>query len=70
MGILNSVKEGADLTHPKASIGWATGAIVAVIILMLVVAVASYLYKKGSSAVGGAGKTVEQTVEQAFGTGA
>lgn len=69
MGIMNSVKEGADLTHPKPTAGWLMGAVIAVALLVIVWNVVQYVMNKGKSATSGAVKTVEQTAEQAFGTG-
>ncbi len=52
MSVINAVKEGADLTHPKATPGWLIGAVVAGVLLMAVLGIASYLYRKAVSAAG------------------
>lgn len=41
MGILNSVKNGADLTHPRLSLAWVIGGVIAAGLIMLVVVIAS-----------------------------
>ncbi len=69
MGIMNGIKEGADLTHPKPTAGWLMGAVIAVALLVIVWNVVQYVMNKGKSATSGAVKTVEQTAETAFGTG-
>lgn len=73
MGIMNTVREGADLTHPKVSGGWIVGAIIAVTVLMAVVAVAGYLYRSATGVTkvvtNGAANTVN-AIGKAFGTGA
>lgn len=53
MGIMNDVKGGADLTHPRASSGWIIGATVAVVMLLVAVGIATYLYRTGKKAIGG-----------------
>lgn len=47
MGIINQVKEGADLTHPKPTIGYIVGAAVAVVVIMVVI----WIVKKGKSVI-------------------
>ncbi len=51
MGVMNAVKEGADLTHPKASVSWVVGAVVAVVILAFVAAIGMMVYKKGKAMI-------------------
>lgn len=53
MGIMNEVKQGVDLTHPKPTMGYVMAAIVA----MAVLGVAFWLYTKAKSTVTG-GKTM------------
>lgn len=64
MGIMNDVKDGADLTHPKASVGWGVGATVGVVLLLAVVGIATYLYRKGKSAV--VGTSTSGTIENSL----
>ena len=52
MGIMNTVKEGADLTHPKPSVNYVVGFVVAV----AVIGVGLWIYgklKAGASGVTG-----------------
>lgn len=58
MTIMNEVKDGADLTHPKMSAGWLVGAAVSIAILLVAVGIGSYMYRKGKTLVGGSVATV------------
>ena len=53
MGIMNEAKRGADLTHPKVSVGYVISASIAVIVLLIVFAIGSYLYSRVKSASSG-----------------
>ena len=47
MPVMNEIKNGADLTHPKPSIGYVMGAIVAIAVLGF----AFWLYQKAKTTV-------------------
>ena len=64
MGIMNTAKAGADLTHPKASVGYVISASIAVIVLLIVFAIGGYLYSK----VKGASTGVTSGVSGAVGS--
>lgn len=49
-GLMNSVKSGADLTHPRLSLGWILGAIIAAFLLILVVGIAFWGWGKATAA--------------------
>lgn len=53
MGIMNSMKGGADLTKPKLSLGYVVGASIAVMVLLAVFAIGGYLYSKAKNATTG-----------------
>lgn len=72
MGIINEAKSGADLTHPRPSIGYVFGAVVAVVILMLVFGIGGWLYRKATNTVGAAGNgavSAGNALAGAFGSG-
>jgi hypothetical protein len=47
MGIMTAVKEGADLTHPKPTIGYIIGGIIAVVVIMGIL----WIVAKGKSVI-------------------
>lgn len=53
MPIMNEIKQGVDLTHPKPTVGYILAAIVAFVVL----GVAYWLYMKAKNMASGAGKT-------------
>lgn len=53
MGIMNEAKRGADLTHPKISVGYVISASIAVIVLLIVFAIGGYLYSKAKDVTTG-----------------
>jgi len=63
MSVINDAKTGADLTHPKLSIGWIVGAVVSVVLLMAAVAVGTWLFTKVKSST----KTVTDKVTTSSG---
>ena len=54
MGVISSIKSGAQLTHPKLSLGWIVGGIIAMFLLIGVFLVAQ-------KAMGGAQALVPQS---------
>ena len=52
MGIMNTVKSGADLTHPKMTGGWFIGAAIAIVVLLAVIAVGTWIYKNSVAKIG------------------
>lgn len=65
MGIMNSVKGGADLTKPKMSIGWIGSAVIAVTLLLMVIGVGSWVYGKVKSVSTGVTSKVSGLESQA-----
>ena len=61
MGIMNEVKSGVDITHPKPTVGYVLAAIVAFAVL----GVAYWLYKKAKVATSGVGKAASGIENQA-----
>ena len=53
MGIINEVKRGADLTHPRLSTGWILTAFIAVLILIAVVIAAMWTWGQAKTVVPG-----------------
>jgi len=54
MAVMNEIKKltkGADLTHPKLSLGWIVAAVVAVILLLVAFKAGSFLFEKGAAKV-------------------
>ncbi len=47
---MNGIKGGANLTHPKLSVGWMGSAAVAVTLLLVVIGLGSWMYGKVKSA--------------------
>lgn len=52
MGIVNEIKEGADLAKPRLSVSWIVGGIVAAILLIGVILIALFAWGKVSNVVG------------------
>lgn len=53
MTVMNAIKSGESLVHPKPSISWVAGAAVGVVVLLLAVGIGTWLYGKGKAAVAG-----------------
>jgi hypothetical protein len=52
MGIVNEIKDGADLAKPRLSVGWIIGGIVAAFLLIGVILLALWGWGKVSNTVG------------------
>ena len=52
-GIMNAVKSGESLVHPRPSVSWLVGAVVGVVVLLIAVGVGVWMYGKGKLAVTG-----------------
>lgn len=59
MGIMTAVKEGADLTHPKPTIGYVIGGIIAVVVIMGIL----WIVAKGKSVLTPAASTAVTGLE-------
>jgi len=66
---MKGLTKGADLTTPKASVGWVVSASVAVMVLMVAVGIGGWLFGKAKNATGGMTKSAGSIVEGAFGDG-
>ncbi len=69
MAIMNAVKQGADLTHPKASVGWVVGAVVAVILLAAVAGIGIWAYGRLKAVAGGKSANGADTAGAGMGSG-
>lgn len=64
--MFKDITKGADLTHPKASVGWLVNGVVAVVVLLVVIASGMWIYGK---AIGtGAGAVKSSVASLAAGT--
>jgi hypothetical protein len=59
MEIMNAVKEGADLTHPKPTIGYVIGGIIAVVVIMGIL----WIVAKGKAIIAPAATSVTGGLE-------
>jgi len=67
MGVINEMKTGADLTHPRLSATWIIGASVAISVLLIVIGIGSYMYRTGKKAVTGVTGTGMKTAGEGLG---
>lgn len=71
MPIINDIKSGADLGHPKPTLSYGIPAIIAVMVLIAVFGIASMLMGKLGAATSKVSPTVESNIKKlgAFGSG-
>lgn len=71
MPIMNDIKQGVDLGHPKPTLSYGLPAIIAVMVLISIFGIAAMFMGKLSKTVGKASPTVETAIQNlgAFGTG-
>jgi len=51
MGEISKITKGVDLTHPRLSVGWILGGIVAVVLLLAIVAAGTWFFTKGKEKI-------------------
>jgi hypothetical protein len=59
MGIMNAVKGGADLTKPSLSVGWVVTAFFGIMVLIVVVVGAMFVFGKAKQVIPGASAVTE-----------
>ena len=63
------LKGGADLSKPKPTVNWMSGAVVGVLVLSIAVGIGGYLYQKAKNVVPTGTSSVSNMAGELFGNG-